>query len=76
MPFRRAAATVIVQRDRHETLWKIDVIVSKASPFDQARFAQRRITEIVGVNVYAARQRTTWFAKLLVEARRIGTSTQ
>jgi hypothetical protein len=47
------------------TLWKVDFIVSKESPFDQARFARRRITEIVGVNVYAATPEDIVVAKLL-----------
>lgn len=47
------------------TLWKVDFIVSKGSPFDQARFERRRITEIAGVNVYAATPEDIVIAKLL-----------
>lgn len=47
------------------TLWKVDFIVSKNSPFDRARFARRRITEIAGVNVYAASPEDVVIAKLL-----------
>jgi hypothetical protein len=47
------------------TLWKIDFIVSADSPFDRARFARRRITEIAGVNVYAATPEDVVLAKLL-----------
>ena len=47
------------------TLWKVDFIVSKDSPFDRARFARRRITEIAGVNVYAATPEDVVVAKLL-----------
>lgn len=47
------------------TLWKIDFIVSRDSPFDRARFARRRITEIAGVNVYAATPEDVVVAKLL-----------
>jgi hypothetical protein len=47
------------------TLWKVDFIVSKDSPFDRARFTRRRLTEIAGVNVYAATPEDVVIAKLL-----------
>ncbi|MEP6744775.1 MAG: hypothetical protein ABJB33_04710 [Gemmatimonadota bacterium] len=47
------------------TLWKVDFIVSQDSPFDRARFARRRVTEIAGVNVYAATPEDVVIAKLL-----------
>jgi len=47
------------------TLWKVDFIVSKDSPFDRARFQRRRVTEIAGVNVYAATPEDVVIAKLL-----------
>jgi hypothetical protein len=46
------------------TLWKVDFIVSKGSPFDQARFQRRRLTRIAGVNVYAATPEDVVIAKL------------
>ncbi|MGZ5444002.1 MAG: hypothetical protein ACXW5U_18245 [Thermoanaerobaculia bacterium] len=49
----------------NETLWKVDFIVSKDSPFDRARFQRRRITEIAGVHVYAATPEDVVIAKLL-----------
>ncbi|HEX3533582.1 MAG TPA: hypothetical protein VHT23_05135 [Gemmatimonadaceae bacterium] len=49
----------------NETLWKIDFIVSKDSPFDRARFQRRRTTEIAGVNVSAATPEDVVIAKLL-----------
>lgn len=48
----------------NETLWKVDFIVSKDSPFDRARFQRRRVTEIAGVNVYAATPEDVVVAKL------------
>lgn len=48
----------------HETLWKVDFIVSKDSPFDRARFQRRQVTEIAGVNVYAATPEDVVIAKL------------
>jgi hypothetical protein len=47
------------------TLWKVDFIVSKNSPFDRARFARRTITQIADVNVYAATPEDVVIAKLL-----------
>lgn len=47
------------------TLWKVDFIVSKDTPFDRARFARRRMTEIAGVSVYAATPEDVVIAKLL-----------
>lgn len=47
------------------TLWKVDFIVSKDTPFDVSRFARRRITEIAGVGVYAATPEDVVIAKLL-----------
>ena len=46
------------------TLWKVDFIVSKDSPFDRSRFARRRITEIADVKVYAATPEDVVIAKL------------
>ena len=46
------------------TLWKVDFIVSKNSPFDQERFARKRITEIAGVDIYAATPEDIVIAKL------------
>jgi hypothetical protein len=47
------------------TLWKVDFIVSKDSAFDRARFERRRVTEIAGVNVYAATPEDVVIAKLM-----------
>ena len=47
------------------TLWKIDFIVSKDAPFDRARFARRRMTEIAGVHLYAATPEDAIVAKLI-----------
>jgi len=47
------------------TLWKVDFIVSKDTAFDRARFERRRITEISGVNVYAATAEDIVIAKLV-----------
>lgn len=49
----------------NETLWKIDFIVSKDSPFDRARFQRRRVTEIAGVDLSAATPEDVVIAKLL-----------
>jgi hypothetical protein len=49
----------------NETLLKVDFIMSEGSPFDRARFARRRITEVVGVNVYAATPEDIVIAKLI-----------
>jgi hypothetical protein len=47
------------------TLWKVDFIVSKNSPFDRARFARRTITRIANVSVYASTPEDVVIAKLL-----------
>jgi len=47
-----------------QTFWKVDFIVSKDEPFDRARFERRRLTEIAGVNVYAASPEDIIVAKL------------
>jgi hypothetical protein len=49
----------------NETLWKVDFIVSKDSPFDRARFQRRETTEIAGVNLSAATPEDVVIAKLL-----------
>jgi hypothetical protein len=47
------------------SLWKVDFILSKDSAFDRARFARRQVTEIAGVDVYAATPEDVVIAKLL-----------
>lgn len=47
-----------------KTFWKIDFIVSKDEPFDRSRFERRKITEIAGVDVYAATPEDILLAKL------------
>jgi hypothetical protein len=46
------------------TLWKVDFIVSKDTPFDRSRFARRAITEIAGIELYAATPEDVLIAKL------------
>ncbi|HEX7153443.1 MAG TPA: hypothetical protein VF618_18295 [Thermoanaerobaculia bacterium] len=58
---RRSKFNVI----ENATLWKIDFIVSSDSPFDRTRFSRRRVTEIAGVNVYAATPEDVVIAKLV-----------
>jgi len=49
----------------NQTLWKIDFIVSKDTPFDRSRFERRRVTEISGVDVFAATAEDIVIAKLI-----------
>jgi hypothetical protein len=47
-----------------KSFWKVDFIVSKDEPFDRSRFERRSITEIAGVNIYAASPEDILIAKL------------
>jgi hypothetical protein len=47
-----------------KTFWKVDFIVSSDEPFDRSRFQRRGITEIAGVNIYAASPEDILIAKL------------
>jgi hypothetical protein len=45
-------------------VWKIDFIIRKDRPFSMAEFARRRITNILGIPVYAATAEDLLIAKL------------
>jgi len=46
------------------SIWKIDFIFRKDRPFSRAEFDRRRLTEILGVRVYAATPEDLLIAKL------------
>lgn len=53
----------------YATMWKIDFMIGRKDPFDQARFRRRSIVEVAGVPLYTASAEDIlltklWWAKL------------
>jgi len=53
----------------YATMWKVDFMIHKQTPFDESRFARRGIVDIAGVSVQAASAEDMlltklWWAKL------------
>jgi hypothetical protein len=64
--FRRGSLFNVVD---YATMWKVDFIVKRSTPFDASRFLRRSIVNIAGVELYSASPEDIlltklWWAKL------------